>query len=567
MFMMNLSESAMLVHPTKNSMQLFESLKGKYVYVNGQSVYTSLRSSGMFSKQLFLHLYRFALNSCTYETLFTSWANFHNTMRKKWKKGTTSEDFLASSYASWVATLKLTLERLALPLINQLQYSRNLISYERYIDWVTTLGVVPVAQVPENKTTIQHLEDNLKVLVNTSGPGDKVITEMISSLIQEMKVILKTLSSLYIPDYSEVSIHKNLESGEWFGIYKSKRIPVEVMAAPVLCKEGYMFDSCVQRVFPTVMQCYRTQEHAKLCQLLNTIPVKTIVGNAQSPGYKDILEHLEKSNSKTDPKKELLNLLINLAENKTVSGVTDVVEDFISDVSNNLIDRNKLFGNSNETTCAGLKKQVSNSVFKCLTKQINEQFDTIADLKKERELYLARLQTVESHLLRIARNEKSIHDVDVNLLTADTMESLSEVRDLNLLSSTTEVPNGKSVLNSFFSQYVPPFRELGKDLANLWESELMSTFKLVPEVDPQGKMICVRYTPDTVSLLLGPFTYVITKLTSMDLIRDDMTSQSVHGLVDIVYKESRLLVYITDIGSKLGTEVQLSTDGVEVLPP
>ncbi len=104
------------------------------------------------------------------------------------------------------------------------------------------------------------------------------------------------------------------------------------------------------------------------------------------------------NSQRKDPKKELLNLLVKLSENKTISGVTDVVEEFITDASNNLVDRNRLFGQPGETAAQGLKKKVSNTVVKCLTDQINEQFDQINGLEKERELYLKKIRSMESQL-------------------------------------------------------------------------------------------------------------------------------------------------------------------------
>ncbi len=154
----------------------------------------------------------------------------------------------------------------------------------------------------------------------------------------------------------------------------------------------------MQRLYQNIFMCYRTLEHAKICQLLNTAPLKAIVGHGGRDMYKDILAHLEQNSQRKDPKKELLNLLVKLSENKTISGVTDVVEEFITDASNNLVDRNRLFGQPGETAAQGLKKKVSNTVVKCLTDQINEQFDQINGLEKERELYLKKIRSMESQL-------------------------------------------------------------------------------------------------------------------------------------------------------------------------
>ncbi|ADW24384.1 capsid protein [Cricetid gammaherpesvirus 2] len=552
-FMMNLSVNPDIVlHPTKHSVQLFEILKGKYAYVNGQTIYTSIRSANIFYKQLFVYLYKNTLNSCTYQTVVSNWEVFKASMLVSWKTktGKNIQEITQSSFASWASTLKLTIEKNILPLAVQLQYSPGLISYERYIDWITAVGFVPIAKCKPNPKHMAHLDLQLKLLLSESAEHDTILQEMLLNMATDLKKTLEKLTSLYIPDYSEVTVYKDGTSGGLYGRYNGKTIHVEVIYTPIVNGGYCVFDSCVQRIFPTVMQCFRTREHAKLCQLLNTPPIKAILGPSSSHGYKDLLKHIENSSQKSDPKKDMFNLLLNLAENKTVSGVSDVVEDFISDVSSNLIDKNKLFGNQGESAASGLRKQVSNSVFKCLTKQINEQFDTIGDLKKEREMYVSKLEALETQLLKLSRNDESVPGPSVNFLTADTLSSLQEVKDLKHNMVTNDIKEGQAVLNSFFSQYVPPFRELNKDLGSLWESEFMHTFKLIPEVDAQGKLICVKYTQETISMLLGPFTYTIANLYNINLLTGFMSVQSLQELADDIYDKSRLSVYIRDIEEK-----------------
>lgn len=291
--------------------------------------------------------------------------------------------------------------------------------------------------------------------------------------------------------------------------------------------------------------------------------MKAIVGSSTNNIYKDILSHLEQSPQKSDPKKEMLQLLIKLAENKTVSGITDVVEDFVTDVSQNIIDKNKLFGApTNDSTAQGLKKQVSGTVFKCLTNQINEQFDTIHQLEREREDIIKKLHTLESHINSIHSDQKKVGCDSVpksSFLTTETLKSLLDISSTSLNLSSSSINRGEVVHNSFLTQYVPPFRELTKDLTSLWESEVFETFKLTPVVDNQGQRLYVKYTQDTVSVLLGPFTYVITKLYNMELITDVYSSLSLNEIAEHLYKSSRLHIYMLDVGVKYSPEIQEQT--------
>lgn len=183
--------------------------------------------------------------------------------------------------------------------------------------------------------------------------------------------------------------------------------------------------------------------------------------------YKDILAHLEQNSQRKDPKKELLNLLVKLSENKTISGVTDVVEEFITDASNNLVDRNRLFGQPGETAAQGLKKKVSNTVVKCLTDQINEQFDQINGLEKERELYLKKIRSMESQLqaslgpggnnpAASAPAAVAAEAASVDILTGSTASAIEKLFNSPSASLGARVSgHNESILNSFVSQYIP----------------------------------------------------------------------------------------------------------------
>ncbi len=110
--------------------------------------------------------------------------------------------------------------------------------------------------------------------------------------------------------------------------------------------------------------------------------------------------------------------------------------------------------------------------------------------------------------------------------------------------------HNESILNSFVSQYIPPSREMTKDLTELWESELFNTFKLTPVVDNQGQRLYVRYSSDTISILLGPFTYLVAELSPVELVTDVYATLGIVEIIDELYRSSRLAIYIEDLGRK-----------------
>lgn len=553
-----------MIHPSQASVHLFEILQGKYSYVKGQTLHSSLRNPGVFSRQLFVHLYKKALSTCTYDEVISDWQKFENGIRSRWKNSEfDSPAFKSSTFQSWMDTMKMTLDQLLLNNIYHILHTKTNLSYERYVDWVVAVGLVPVHNTKPDTALVKRVTTQFSSSVHFNPNQYRTMKTVVTTFQQELSGVLETLTSIYIPDFSEVFIYFDPVTTSYVGVYNNQKIQIEIINRPFIFNREITFDSPVQRLCNTIMSCHRTTEHAKLCQLLNTAPMKAIVGSSTNNIYKDILSHLEQSSQKSDPKKEMLQLLIKLAENKTVSGITDVVEDFVTDVSQNIIDKNKLFGaHTTDSTAQGLKKQVSGTVFKCLTNQINEQFDTIHQLEKEREDIIKKLHTLESHINSIHSDQKKIGGDSVpksSFLTTETLKSLLDISSTSLNLSSSSINKGEVVHNSFLTQYVPPFRELTKDLTSLWESEVFETFKLTPVVDNQGQRLYVKYTQDTVSVLLGPFTYVITKLYNMELITDVYSSLSLNEIAEHLYKSSRLHIYMLDVGVKYSPDIQEQT--------
>lgn len=571
MFNMNVDESAsgalgssaIPVHPTPASVRLFEILQGKYAYVQGQTIYANLRNPGVFSRQVFTHLFKRAISHCTYDDVLHDWNKFEACIQKRWPSDDScASRFRESTFESWSTTMKLTVRDLLTTNIYRVLHSRSVLSYERYVDWICATGMVPAVKKPitqELHSKIKSLRD--RCVCRELG-HERTIRSIGTELYEATREIIESLNSTFIPQFTEVTIEYLPRSDEYVAYYCGRRIRLHVLFPPAIFAGTVTFDSPVQRLYQNIFMCYRTLEHAKICQLLNTAPLKAIVGHGGRDMYKDILAHLEQNSQRKDPKKELLNLLVKLSENKTISGVTDVVEEFITDASNNLVDRNRLFGQPGETAAQGLKKKVSNTVVKCLTDQINEQFDQINGLEKERELYLKKIRSMESQLqaslgpggnnpAASAPAAVAAEAASVDILTGSTASAIEKLFNSPSASLGARVSgHNESILNSFVSQYIPPSREMTKDLTELWESELFNTFKLTPVVDNQGQRLYVRYSSDTISILLGPFTYLVAELLPVELVTDVYATLGIVEIIDELYRSSRLAIYIEDLGRK-----------------
>lgn len=499
-----------------------------------------------------MHLYKTALSNCNYDSILTDWTAFLHSINihQPTKAGDTAASRM-STFEAWAQTMRMAIDSVLLHSLYQICHTRLALAYERFVDWAVTLGVVPVAAIKPDIRTLHNMQNSLDRAYSMQGRYNSTLTSVYVGVRSELTAVMEQLLSIYVPDYAEATITYNAGLGTFSSTYRNVSGRAVVLNRPIIGESSITFDSPVQRLLQSVMSCHRTAEHAKVCQLLNTQPVKAVLSGTTNNLYKDILDQLEKSAQKTDPRREMLKLLVKLAENKTISGVTDIVEEFVSDVSQQVVDRNKLFGTTTSSSAAqGLKKQVSNTVFKCLTNQINEQFDVIASLQAERESLIKQVHNINAQLGECHAQEPSRNTAYGDIRTNDTLKTLEALQQSSIGATFAHVPSGHSVVNSFLSQYVPPVQDMMHDLSDLWEQEIFQAYRLVPVVDNQGQRIYVRYSEDTVSILLAPFTYMVADLPAMELIPDIHCSASFREIADYLYKTSRLALYIKDIGQK-----------------
>ncbi|AZB49213.1 UL6 [Phascolarctid gammaherpesvirus 1] len=547
---MNPASEAILIHPSALSRSLFEILQGKVAYVKGQTLYASLRNPAVLTRQLFVHLYQTALAECNYTALLEEWKRHSAQMAMRWPSATKDDGAEVQSFQSWAQTVRLAVDKLILHNIYHAIHVKFSATYERYVDWMVTTGLIPVVSRSPDKDFISQVLSNIDDLTVESGPSHALLSGLLLAFKSEIHEMLTKLTSVYIPDSTEVEIVYDNEM--FVAMYRGHRHKVVVIRAPVIGQSGTVtFDGPLQRLHANIISCQKTTEHAKVCQLLHTAPLKAIVGDANSITYKDILEHIDKNSQRGDPKKEMFKLLVKLSENKTVSGVTDIVEDFVSDVSNVVIDKNKLFGNPDGSVVSGLKKRVNQSVLKCLSNQVNDQFETIRGLEQERETYLKKINSMEEQISRYRLMESGASNVEVDVTQSDPLQVMSKLYSAGLHVAKARISKEDMVLNSFMSQYIPPYRETIKDLCDLWESEIIHSYRMEPVMDNQGQRLYVRYTQDTITNVLGPFIYIIMKLESVELIPHDHSDLNISDIVDRLFAVSRLKVYIDDIGSKI----------------
>lgn len=288
MFNMNVDESAsgalgssaIPVHPTPASVRLFEILQGKYAYVQGQTIYANLRNPGVFSRQVFTHLFKRAISHCTYDDVLHDWNKFEACIQKRWPSDDScASRFRESTFESWSTTMKLTVRDLLTTNIYRVLHSRSVLSYERYVDWICATGMVPAVKKPitqELHSKIKSLRD--RCVCRELG-HERTIRSIGTELYEATREIIESLNSTFIPQFTEVTIEYLPRSDEYVAYYCGRRIRLHVLFPPAIFAGTVTFDSPVQRLYQNIFMCYRTLEHAKICQLLNTAPLKAIVGH------------------------------------------------------------------------------------------------------------------------------------------------------------------------------------------------------------------------------------------------------------------------------------------------
>ncbi|AIL02973.1 capsid portal protein [Equid alphaherpesvirus 3] len=592
-----------LIHPTPKTMLFKEILMGELGYTEGQGVYNSIRSTEAAIRQIQTTILTNTLNATRYEDLARDW-QAHLSGR-----GVSAEDIAArygmfneaeavrvaeQMFATWHRTLQMALLDFIRSITACFSASEpdGTASFAKYIDWIACLGLIPLQRLKREPGSAVHPKLWRRPPPDAPPPEScvderdlagklHVANSLLREGLEAVVELAKCTAGVAIMDYDRVNIFYHYTRREVAVIDPTtgKRGECLVLWQPIWRDGTVIFDSPLQRIYGEVCGCHALREHAKLCQMLNTVPVKILVGKKpdedRGPGWASkavdkMLGEGEEAHSSSAAAR-LVKLIVNMKGMRHIGDITETVRSYLDETSDHLLGGSQVdtslpgFGQSGRPRAAGaqpvqdaFRASVVNGINGMLEGYVNNLFKTIEELRVGNSSLLEQLRAREGELAR-ARERL----VQASQAAADgggrACEAAADGLGHEVIDIRGIMGDDAYVANSFQSRYIPPYAADLERLSRLWEQELIRCFKMSRITNNQGQEISVSYSNSSISLLLAPYFFSILRARHLGfLITHQEAYRSEEELCAAVFKKTRLEAYLTELSTLFVASVRNS---------
>lgn len=557
---------------------------GNLGYTEGQGIYNSIRSTETAIRQIQATILNNTLNATRYEDLFRDW------QRHLSERGLSAK-LIASIYGrqseseavkvadqifkTWYKTLYMSLLDFIRGITACFSASEpnGTASFAKYIDWIICLGMIPLQRM---KTISKQ-----KIINHSIGCVDGRYLSMrlyiANNILQEGVDAVEELSecanSVRIMDYDRVKIFYNYINKEVVAVdaVTGERGECLVLWQPILNNGTILFDSPLQRIHQEVLNCNSLREHARLCQFLNTAPIKVLIGRRTeeergavwaSKAVDKFLNEGEdlKSNSSAA---RLVKLIVNMKGMRHIGDITETVRSYLDETSNNILNGAQVdtsqpgFGQASkrggQTQGAqpvqdAFRTSVVNSINGMLEGYINNLFKTIEELKSNNSGLVDKLRQSELDLLKL--REQTLQNAQAEYDNENLRDVNLKKLDHDIIDVSKLMGDNTYVANSFQSRYIPPYSSDLERLSKLWDQELIRCFKMNRISNNQGQEMSISYSNSSISLILAPYFFSILKVRRLGfLITHQEAYRSEEELCESIFKKTRLEAYLTELST------------------
>ncbi|QPI70165.1 capsid portal protein [Equid herpesvirus 6] len=592
-----------LIHPTAKTMLFKEILMGELGYTEGQGVYNSIRSTEAAIRQIQTTILTNTLNATRYEDLARDW-EAHLAGR-----GVSAEDIAAryglfneaeavrvaeQMFATWHRTLQMALLDFIRSITACFSASEpdGTASFAKYIDWIACLGLIPLQRLRREPGSSAHPKLWRKP-PSDAPPPESCVDErdlagklhVAGSLLREgleaVVELAKCTAGVAIMDYDRVNIFYHYTRREVAVVDPTTGTRGEclVLWQPIWRDGTVIFDSPLQRIYGEVCGCHALREHARLCQMLNTVPVKVLVGRKpdedRGPGWASkavdkLLGEGEEAHAGSAAAR-LVKLIVNMKGMRHIGDITETVRSYLDETSGSLLGGAQVdtslpgFGQSGRPRAAGgqpvqdaFRASVVNGINGMLEGYVNNLFKTIEELRAGNSSLLEQLRAREGELAqvreRLLRATQAATDGGGGDREPPAGGLGHEVIDIRGCMG-----DDAYVANSFQSRYIPPYAADLERLSRLWEQELIRCFKMSRITNNQGQEVSVSYSNSSISLLLAPYFFSILRARHLGfLITHQEAYRSEEELCAAVFKKTRLEAYLTELSTLFVASVRNS---------
>ncbi|AEM64065.1 DNA packaging capsid portal protein [Suid alphaherpesvirus 1] len=576
--------SRILIHPTPRTMVFKEILMGNLGYTEGQGIYNSVRSTEAAVRQIQSTLLTRTLNAARYEDVARDWmahlrARGLGAEALARRFGDEAPAVAERLFDTWYRTLQMALLDFVrgIAACFSASESNGTASFAKYIDWIVCLGVVPVRRArPGGKRRRERCVDehdlagHLRVAGSVLGQG-----------LDEVAELAEAMRGVTIMDYDRVQLyyeprHRRVLARD---ALTGERGECLVLWQPLWRDGELLFDSPAQRVHGEVLACHALREHARLCQLLNTAPVKVLVGRKPAEGHPaGAVEKMLGEDPAGSAAARLVRLIVNMKGMRHIGDITETVRSYLDETGARILDSVDTsqpgFGHHGagaQPVQDAFRTSVVNSINGMLEGYVNNLFKTIESLKADNGGLREQVREREQEVRRL--REQALRAAQAG---ADGTGAAGPAggrapgaadgqppRDLGheVIDITRAMGDDAYVANSFQSRYVPPYESDVERLSRLWEQELIRCFKLTRVANNQGQEVSVSYSNSSISLILAPYFFSILRVRHLGFL---ITSQEVYrseeDLCGVVFKKTRLEAYLTEIAALFAADVRRATE-------
>ncbi|AGE10068.1 portal protein [Elephant endotheliotropic herpesvirus 1A] len=528
----NIPVDASIIFPQDTTVKFIQLLHGTRGYIYGKTIHMALRDGQYIKKQLVYTMGVKILQAVTLKSVLDYWTESTN------KNDMLDSYELSVHYLTmWAASLKTTIladvTHIIKYCIENAEYN-----YELYVDWLSTLGMVPFYW-RKNKVPFD---------VAAKCALHPFTSEMISDCVPFLTKIYENFASIRVCNFSNVCIY--LKEAQFYAFLNDKLINLAVVKQPVLLDTEVIFCTPVQHLHYELRRFDQLRSHRKLCQLLNTNPVKVVTTGRDYVDKKRIMELLERQNKPLDAKSSIIKFLLNLSDSKSRIGLDDSIDAFMQELTPSIIDQQRMFPNrlvsSGVPVGRDVRDMFKKQIIKCLEQEIKQQATEIQTLREINDFQQGEICDLKVLATKYARDHP---EYQPNLDIEDMQIALDSVAPR--AHREVEILERKHIANSFFSQYVPDITHEESRLNKIFEQEYLRTFHLRKKFNYQGQDDYIMYSSETIDLVVIPYLTEIYPVDDIVVIPAELLHVTESEILSHIYDGSMIPKFINFIQANI----------------
>ncbi|CAA06128.1 UL6 [Bovine herpesvirus type 1.1 (strain Cooper)] len=581
------------IHPTRGTRLFKEILLGELGYTEGQGVYSAVRCTETVIRQVQATILSTTLNAARYEDVARDWRAYTRARglraadiaARYGPRGEAEVVRLAEHvFDTWRRTLQMSLVECVRGVAAAFPAggAGSPASFARYVDWLVCLGLVPLRRIGLAVPAPSRRRGPLPALAR-AGPAPGRCRRVLAECEAFAADLLRCAGAVTVLDYDRTEILYNFRKKQ-FAVREAvtgEEGECFVLWAPVWRGGDVLFESPMQRLHGEVLACHALREHARLCQLLNTVPLKVLVGRraealrAKPPGAPSVEKLLGEGEdaAASSSAARLIKLIVNMKGMRHIGDISETVRSYLDDTAAGLFDVSdvdtsqpgfgaaggRAGGGADSRSRTAFRASVVHSINGMLEGYVSNLFKTIESLKgANRDLAdKLRAKSASCRRLESARcwppkrptpraGGAGRRPARVRCRRAPrTAELGHEVIDISGLMGPDSY-----VANSFQSRYIPTYADDVERLSRLWEQELLRCFKLARTANNQGQEVSVVYSNSSISLILAPYFFSVLRVRRFGfLIAHQEACRSEEELCGAVFKKTRLETYLAELAA------------------